>query len=245
MALATHLAGGAPRLAHDDVTSSLAILLGLKVEELPAMNNRTAFGFAFDDASCGISIAAVSIGAATGGPTSKYKAFFGSELLHPSDPKSTYDWQDFDQVTPKERTRLDDIANSWFSGPGLNFGEWYFPARLALDSGVIGSLNIQDGDWRAKYGLRAKFGAEIDVPVLGFAAALTGSATRFDKLKALLPPIGAGRPLAGTPRTDAKAFTVIEHPDFTHIDPLQAADVGDGKLWYDALAAFVKQNTKP
>lgn len=245
MALATHLAPKAPRIAHDDVTGSLAILLGLRTQEIPAMNNRAAFGFSFDDASCAISIAAVSIGAPTGGPTATYKAFLGSELVHPSDPHATYDWLDFDQSTPKERTRLDDIAMSWFAGPGLNFGEWYFPSRLALDSGVVGSLNIQDDDWRAKYGLRAKHGAEIDLPVLGFAAALTGSASRFDKLKAMLPPIGAGRPLAGTPRTDPKAFSVIEHPEFTHIDPLQAADVGDGRAWYDALAEFVKRNTTP
>lgn len=245
MAIATHLAPRAPRIAHDDLTSSFAILTGLKQADIPAMSNGAAFGFAFDDASCGISIAAVSIGTSTGGPTEKYKAFLGAELLHPSDPKSTYEWLDFDQSTPKERTRLDDIAQSWFSGPGLNFGEWYFPARLALDSGVVGSLNIADDDWRAKYGLRARHGAEIDLPVLGFAAALTGSASRFDKLKAMLPPIGPGRPLAGATRTDPKAFTVLEHPEFTHIDPLQAADVGEGRVWYDALASFVKSNTKP
>ncbi|MGZ3419714.1 MAG: alpha/beta hydrolase [Polyangiales bacterium] len=245
MAIATHLSPKSPRLPHDDVTSSVAILLGLKQDAIPPMTNKAAFGFAFDDASSAITIAAVSAGSSTGGPTEKYKALLGAELIHPSSATASYDWLDFDQTTPKERTRLDDLSKSWFEGPGLNFGEWYFPARLSLDSGVVGSLNIADDDWRAKYGLHAKHGADIDLPFLCFAAALTVDATRYDKLKAMLTkPIGDGRPLAGTARTDPRTFSVLVHPEFTHIDPLQAADVGDGKVWYDALADFVKANTK-
>lgn len=253
LALATYLAPSAPRMADDDVTNTAAILFGLKREAIPKMTNRAAFGFAFDDKSCGVFIAAVSCGAAQGGAVGSYKGLFSGDLLHPTDPSASYDWLDFDASMPKERVRVQDIARSWFQGPGLNFGEWYFPTRLALDSGNVGSLNLQADDWRAKYGLKARHGAALDLPVLAFAASLTAdkvevgkepSASAYDKLRAMLTqPIGAGRPLAGTPRTDARAYRLIVQPQFTHIDPLQAADVGEGKAWYDELATFIRNNT--
>jgi hypothetical protein len=247
----------APRPSDDDVSRSFSLLFGLDVTALPMMTNRAAFGFAFDSKSCGITIAAVSAGEATGGPTAKYDSLFGAPLLHPSDPHGSYDWRDFDQTTPPGHTRLAELANAWFSGPGLNFSEWYFPTRLALDAQFAASLVIADDDWRATYGLRAKHGAEIDLPLFAFAAQLTTDAADatdpkkprtahgYDALAALLAknPIGGGRPNAGTPRTDPKAFSVRIDPSFTHIDPLMAADTGDGAAWFDAIAAFVKANT--
>lgn len=254
MAIATARAPSAIRVAHDDLTTSLSILLGLGRDALPKMTNAAAFGLAFDDASSAISIAAVSAGAATGGPLAQYEGLLGSRLLQPSDPSATYAWRGFDEVAPPERTRLADLARSWFEGPGLNFGEWYFPTRLALDAGFVGDLTIADDDWRAAYGLRAKHGRALDLPVLGFAAALVAdpvagssapTASRFDKLRALLAPnpIGEGRPLAGVARSDPRAFQVIVRPQFTHIDPLQAADVGEGKAWFDELGVFVRTHT--
>lgn len=245
MAIATAFAPTAPRIEHDDLTNLTAVLLGLDRKKIPKMTNRAAFGFAFDDASSAVFIAAISAGQPTGGPVEKYKGILGGELIHPTDPAASYDWVDFDATTPRERSRLSEMARSWFEGPGLNFGEWYFPSRLALDAGVVGSLNIADDDWRAKYGLRAKHGAALDLPVLGFAAGLVPE-SRFEKLSAMLTaPIGPGRPLAGTPRSDPRAYRVIVNRQFTHIDPIQAADTGEGKTWYDDLYTFVTSHTPP
>ena len=55
--------------------------------------------------------------------------------------------------------------------------------------------------------------------------------------------VGPGRPLAGTARSDPRAYRLIVRPQFTHIDPVQAADAGEGKVWYDELAAFVTANS--
>ena len=253
LALAAHLAPTAPRIADDDVTNTAAILFGLKRDAIPKMTNRAALGFAFDDASCGISIAAVAAGAPSGGAVGPYPGLFGGSLVHPTDPNASYDWVSFDATTPPERVRLADLARSWFEGPGLNFGEWYFPTRLALDAGVVGSLAIAEGDWREKYGLRARHGASLDLPVLALAAQLTAdaevagkepTASRYGKLQAMLSaPIGAGRPLAGVARADERAFKLVVRPRFTHIDPLQAADIGEGKAWYDELVTFVRNSS--
>ncbi len=259
MAMAATFAPAAPRLADDDLTNTLAIVLGLTSAQIPKLTNEAAFGFAFDDASCNVTIAGVSIGAGTGGPVASYDSLFGPKLIHPSDPSASYTWVPFDRTSPTELTDLRDAARSWYAGPGLNFAEWYFPARLTLDASFVGSLNIAEGDVRTTYGLRARHGAELDLPILALAAQLTldpapapGStqpqtAKSYDKLRAMVAsnPIGAGRPLAGTPRTDARAFQLRLAAGFTHIDPLAAADVGRGKDWYDALAAWVRDHTQP
>lgn len=246
LAMAARFSKAAPRIPDDDVTASLALILGLKSSTVPKTTSRGAFGLAFDDASSTITIGAVSCGKAVGGPLASYKSLLGGTLLQPSDPSATYDWED------GELTALADLADAWFSGPGLNFGEWYFPARLSLDASLAGSLVMEPGDFREKYGLRMKHGAAIDLPVLAMAAALTadadgsGTAKSYDKLRAMLgdKPIGEGRALAGVPRTDPRAWQLIVRPKFTHIDPLMARDQGEGKAWYDALASFVKSATK-
>ncbi len=252
IALATSFAGNAPRISDDDLLGTFALLLGLKSTEVPPMTNRAAFGFAFDDESAAVTIAAVSMGKASGGKVESYKAAFGATVVHPTEPTKSYDWLDYDQVTPKEKTSMPEMARAFYEGPGLNFIEWYFPTRLALDAGFVGSLNIQKDDFRAEYGLRAQHGAEIDLPVLAFAAQLTGdagssppTAKSYDKLAAMLAkvPIGAGRPLAGTPRTDPRAWRLIVDLSFTHVDPVMAHDVDAGKTWYDTLGTFVKDNT--
>ena len=255
IAIATEFAPTAPRANDDDTTSTLAFLLGLTSATVPKMTNRAAFGFAFDDESAGISIAAMSMGRSTGGPVATYKAAFGGTVVHPTDPAATYDWLDFDAVTPAENTSMKDALHGFFEGPGLNFIEWYFPARLTLDASFVGSLDIAEGDWRTTYGLRARHGAEIDAPILAVAAALTlddpkatpPTAHQYDALAAMVAKtaIGPDRPLAGTPRTDPRAFNVLAKPTFTHVDPVQAADVRDGAAWYDQLVAFVHDATKP
>lgn len=255
MAIATAFTPTAPRIEHDDITSLTAILLGLDRKKIPKMTNRAAFGFAFDDASSVVFIAAISAGRASGGTLERYRGILGGDLLHPTDPAASYDWIDFDKTTPNELSRLSEMARSWYEGPGLNFGEWYFPTRLALDAGVVTSMNIANDDWRAKYGLRARYGADLDLPVLAFAANLTAdkpepdkpaTASRYDKLAAMLTkPIGEGRPLAGTKRSDPRAYRLIVRPQFTHIDPIQAADTGEGKTWFDELYTFATTHTPP
>jgi pimeloyl-ACP methyl ester carboxylesterase len=256
IAIAASFAAAAPRLSDDDLMNTFALMLGLKAAEIPKMTNRAAFGFAFDDQSSAISIAALSMGAATGGPLESYSAAFGSQVVHPTDPDASYDWKDYDQVTPHELSSLPEVARAFYEGPGLNFIEWYFPTRLVLDAQFVGSLSIEESDWRTSYGLRAQHGAEIDAPVLAFAAHLTAdaksgdgpaTAKSYDKLGAMLAkvPIGPGRPLAGTPRSDPRAYRLIVDPTFTHVDPVMAHDVDAGKAWFDTLATFVKTNTTP
>ena len=253
LAMATSFAPAEMFPRDDEAINALALMLGLTRSGIPKMTNRAAFGFAFDDDSAALSIAAVSCGSSTGGPLTKYKAIFGGDVLHPSDPTATYDWIDFDKTTPPESASMREVVRGYYEGPGLNFIEWYFPARLTLDAEYVGSLNIEESDWRSSvFGIRARHGAELDLPVLAFAAALTRDADgkgakAYDKLQAMLAPtkIGAGRPLAGTARTDPRAYRLMVSGDFTHVDPVQAFDGGEGKSWYDALTDFVRTNTPP
>jgi len=221
----------------------LSVLLGQS--PMPALTNRAAFGFAFDDDSCGLQIAAIACGSGKGGAITQYQSALGGTLSHPSDPTATYDWTEFDGASPKENTSIDDAARSWYEGPQLNFAEWYFPQRLPIDVTAALTLNVVPSDWRAtQYGLLAEHGAQIDVPVLatGSVVALPGA---YDKLQALLPPVGPSRPSAGKPRTDPDAFSVMQQPTLTHIDWIAGADVPGSPVghWYDALVGFVLKQT--
>jgi hypothetical protein len=234
-----------PKDVAEDATRDglLAVLLGQS--PLPKMTNRAAFGFAFDDASCGLQIAAVSCGVGTGGTIAEYVSVFGGKLRHPSDPSATYDWIEADATTPQEATSIDDAARAWFEGPGLNFAEWYFPTRLSLDVGAAATLDIADADWRsATQGLRAKHGSGIDVPVLAVGS-VVAKAGDYDAARAFFAPIGAGRPAAGVPRSDPRAFRVIEEPSLTHIDWVVGSDRAGSTVarWYDALAQFARDAT--
>ena len=220
----------------------------LSLDEVPKMTNRGAMGLGFDNESNGVSFAAVSCGTSKGGATEKYSSLLGSTLSHPSDPDATYDWVEFDQTKPAEHTSTEDITRSWYEGPGLDFAEWYFPARLSGDTPAAGSLVLKPGDWPLdEQGLRATHGAEMDLPILGAVAGLVGDLKALDPLRALVKdvPIGAGRPLAGTPRTAADAFRVVDITSLTHIDPLSGTDVGEGIVpqWYDTLTAWMRTNT--
>jgi len=225
-----------------------AFLTLLALSQIPKMTNRAAMGFAFDNASNGVSFAAVSCGASKGGATEKYKSILGVELEHPSDPDATYDWVEFDQTSPREHTSIEDIARSWYEGPGLDFGEWYFPARLALDARAASTLVLKAGDYPLDdEGMKAIHGASMDVPIMGAVARLVGDLSALDKLRGLVSavPIGSDRPLAGAPRTDPDAFKVVDIIELTHIDPLSGTDAGGGVVptWYDSLVGWMKKNT--
>jgi hypothetical protein len=222
--------------------SLLGVALGLTT--LPRLTNRAAFGLAFDEGSAPLSFAAARCGAAKGGALGSYNGPFGGSLVHPTEPSATYDWVDGPETG--EPTRLADLATAWFLGPGVNFAEWYFPQRLPVDAAAAGTLVVAEDDWRsAVYGLRARHGAAIDLPIFGAAFHLVGTASAFDKLRALVAPIGAARPLAGRPRTDADAFLTKEYRDLAHIDGLVGADLpgGAAAVFYDDLVAFAKKQT--
>jgi hypothetical protein len=87
----------------------------------------------------------------------------------------------------------------------------------------------------------------MDLPILGAVAALVGDVKALDPLRALVKdvPIGPGRPLAGTPRTAADAFRVVDITALTHIDAISGTDAGGGVVpqWYDTLTTWMKVNT--
>jgi hypothetical protein len=224
--------------------SLLSIALGLTT--LPKLTNRAAFGLPFDEGSAPLSFAAARCGVATGGPLVTYQGPFGGDLTHPADPNATYDWTDGPAVG--EPTRLEDLARAWFDGPGLNFTEWYFPQRLPVDAAAAGTLVIADDDWRSSvYGLRAKHGAAIDLPILAGAFRLVGDPAAFDALRKLVAPIGPDRPFAGRARTDADAFTAKAYPELAHIDGLVGLDApgAPAAVFYEDVAAFAKKNSAP
>jgi pimeloyl-ACP methyl ester carboxylesterase len=222
----------------------------LSLGSIPDMTNRAAMGLGFDDESNGVSFAAVSCGRSQGGALEKYTSLLGPELVHPSDSGAKYDWIEYDATDPREATSLDDLSRSWHEGPGLDFAEWYFPARLSLDTNAASTLILKEGDWPlAKHGIRAMHGASMDLPIFTAIAGLVGTTDAASKLRALVDmvPIGPGRPLAGTPRTDERAFKVLDIIPLTHIDPLSGSDTGGGlvPMWYDALAGWMTTNTPP
>ncbi|MEZ4298050.1 MAG: hypothetical protein R3B70_24040 [Polyangiaceae bacterium] len=232
----------------DDVDRDNAFGVLLSIAKIPKMTNRAAAGLAFDDESNGISFAAVSCGRSTGGPMEKYTSILGVELQHPTDPDATYDWIEHDGVSPPEHTALDDIARSWFAGPGLDFAEWYYPYRLSQDGPIASTLVLAPGDFAYdSHNMRAIHGASMDLPILAAAAGLVPDPKSWDKLRALVSdvPLGPDRPLGGTPRTEADAFDVIDVHELTHIDPLSGADSKGSKVagWYDALVAWASKHT--
>ncbi len=230
-----------------DPVRDQAFMTLLSLPSVPDMTNRAAMGLAFDDESNGVSFAAVSCGTSAGGPTEKYTSILGPELTHPSDPDATYTWVEFDAVDPPEHTALDDLARSWHEGPGLDFGEWYFPARLSLDAPAAASLVLEPGDWPLdEYGLRAVHGAEMDLPIFGAVAGLVATTDALDALRALVDPvpIGAGRPLAGEPRSHPDAFKELDISELTHIDPLSGSPESVSVAgWHAALVGWMRTNT--
>lgn len=218
----------------------LVTLLGLPGRAaVPDMTNEAALGWGFDDASNGLSFAAVSCGASTGGPTSEYDSVLGARLVQPSDPSATYAWLDAYDASPAEHTPIASLAASWTLGR-TNFGEWYFPQRLPIDLAAVAGLAVPEEGWEAAEGLRAFDGAVMDAPVLAIAAGLR-SVDSYTASRARGAPIGEGRPHAGTPRTDELAYRIVDATFLTHIDPLSAPDSPANPV-PDAILAFVGEH---
>lgn len=236
-----------PDAIERDVPRATALQTVFLMDRLPRFTNRAAFGLAFDAASCPVSIAAVNAGQSIGGALTEATApFGGGKVVKPTELTATYGWVEYDAVSPKEHTSLSDFALAWMR-PGADFGEWYFPTRLSLDSGLGASLTLSATDWPVTaHGLRAMHGRELSLPVLVEAAGiLGGDVAKYDALRALLPPVGADRPSAGASRATNDGFERLSHPRFSHIDPLAATDLAgsEAAAWFDALAGFLRRNT--
>ncbi|MFO0683630.1 MAG: hypothetical protein U0234_16345 [Sandaracinus sp.] len=219
----------------------LGTLLGLSPTSVPPMTNEAALGFAFDDATNGLTFAAVSVGTSTGGPLEPYTSLLGPMLVHPSDPAATYDWVDAPDATPAEVTPYALLAHSWVDGR-TNFAEWYFPARLPLDLAAVAGLDQTDASWQAGEGLRAFDGAAMDAPVLAVATELR-TAADYEESRMRAAPIGPGRVVAeGTLRSDPAAFDILDAPALTHVDPVIGPASAANPVPARVLA-FVRANT--
>ena len=219
----------------------LATLLGLAPTTVPSMTNEAALGLAFDDDSNGLTFAAVSVGHSTGGPLSTYTSITGPMLMHPSDPAATYAWVDALDATPPEVTPYTVLAHAWVDGP-MNFAEWYFPQRLPLDLSAITTLDATPTSWQATQGLRAFDGALMDAPVLAVSTELRTPAD-YATSRTRLAPIGPGRVVPrGTPRTDPRAFDILDAQALTHVDPVLGPASPQNPVPARVLA-FVMANT--
>ncbi len=226
----------------------LATLLGLTAPAVPPMTNEAAFGFGFDDASNGLSFAAVSLGHHAGGPVTEYASILGPTLIHPSDPHATYTWVDAFDADPPELTPVASLAHAWVDGR-TNFAEWYFPQRLPLDLTAVGGLAVPETGWQAGEGLRAFDGALMDAPVLAIAAGLR-TVSDYASSRARAASIGPGRVVAeGTPRSDPSAFDVLDATFMTHIDPLSApasaANIVPGRILEFVMANVADGTVTP
>jgi pimeloyl-ACP methyl ester carboxylesterase len=216
----------------------------LTVTGLPPMTNAAAMGFAFDDASCPLSFAAMSVGAPTGGPVRMQSnpLVMGTTVTVPASTTDTYRWTDAPSVNPREFTSIANAAAAWSATPS-NFSEWYFPSRLTLDASAVGNLRLAADSWQVREGIRAMHGAEIDVPVLGIATALVGRANAYDRVRdRVAASIGTDLPAAGATRMTERGFRSTFIPRMTHIDPLTADDVPENPV-PGQVFTFTAENT--
>jgi hypothetical protein len=214
------------------------ILLG--VTEVPPLSNAAALGFAFDDTSCPLGFARMSIGTPVGPLRRQANLFGGDEQVAvPSSTTETYRWTDAPRASPREFTPVTLAAAAWATTPS-NFGEWYFPTRLGLDVSAIGDLSLTGDSWQVREGIRTTHGREVDVPVLGISTALVARADAFDRVRMrVAQSLGSDLPAAGLPRTSPMAFRAMHVPRMTHLDPLTGADDNPENPVPEAVLRFV------
>lgn len=222
----------------------LGILMGLAPARVPELTNAAALGLAFDDETQPLLFVRAKIGRLVGGPIEMYESGLagGEVLARPGDPGGTYGWEDALEVEPAELTPLRNLAESFVHGQ-TNFAEWYFPARLSLDLGAVGGARVAEDSWQAAEGLRSFDGALIDAPLLAIAAGLIGDPARYEAIRdRVAPSVGAGRPAAGLPRSDPRAFQVVDATHMAHIDPVTADDESAANPVPGAIEAFVAEH---
>jgi len=218
------------------------LLLG--VSQVPPMTNAAALGFAFDEASCPLGFARMSLGRPVGPTRSQANPFAPGEMLTvPDSATETYTWQDAPTANPREFTPIVAGAAAWATSP-TNFGEWYFPTRITLDASALGDMALPMDAWQVRAGLRAMHARSVDVPVLAVATALVGNAAVYESLRGRLgPSIGTDLPAAGATRADARAFEAVFVPGMTHLDPLTGADDNPANTVPARVLRFVTDNT--
>ncbi len=222
----------------------LRLLFSLTV--VPPLTNGAAMGMAFDDRSCPLAFARMSVGQPTGGPLRMVANPFASteQLTVPAGRTETYAWTDALAATPPEFTPLANAASAWATTP-TNFSEWYFPTRLSLDTSIVGNLRLASDSWQVREGVRAMHGAEVDVPVLAIAAGLVGRVSAFEGMRArVAPTVGSDLPAAGATRMTERGFRSLFVEGMTHIDPLTAADDGTRNPVPGLVSDFARDNTR-
>lgn len=236
----------APDAVVTDPDRDRVLRLLFSLTAVPPLTNAGAMGLAFDDRSCPLAFARMSVGQPTGGPLRMVANPFATseQLTVPSGRTETYAWVDAPAVTPPEFTPLVNAASAWAATP-TNFSEWYFPTRLSLDTSAVGNLSLAADAWQVREGLRVTHGREVDVPVLAIAAGLVGRAEAFAGLRArVAATVGADLPAAGATRSMDRGFRATFVPGMTHIDPLTAADDGARNPVPGLLATFAADNTR-
>ena len=219
----------------------LGVLLGLAGVNVPNLTNRAALAVAYDDETCPVPFARVSLGDLTGGPTETYENVLAmGTLLRPSDPAGTYDWIDALEASPVELTGVALFAHSFVDGRS-NFGEWYFPSRLSIDLPAVGGGAVPETGYQATEGLRAFDGPLMDAPVLAIASE-SWTTLDFDAVRARIASVvGAGRPAAGAARTTDAGFRVLDARHMSHLDPITASD-SERNVVPQTIQAFIGQH---
>ncbi|MDO9017734.1 MAG: hypothetical protein Q8S73_04270 [Deltaproteobacteria bacterium] len=236
----------APTAVVTDPGRDRVLRLLFSLTTVPPLTNAAAMGLAFDDASCPLAFARMSIGRPTGGPLRMVTNPFAptEQLTVPGGRTETYAWTDAPASTPPEFTPVANAAAAWATTPS-NFGEWYFPTRLSLDASIVGDLRLAADSWQVREGVRAIHGASVDVPVLAIAAGLVGRANAFEGMRArVAPTVGADLPAAGADRMSERGFRALLVPGMTHLDPLTGADDGTRNPVPGLLSDFVRDNTR-
>jgi pimeloyl-ACP methyl ester carboxylesterase len=136
------------------------------------------------------------------------QAHLGTGLVTTGQPP--YGWNGAGALTPITRFA------TMFSGAGVNDAdgtEWYFPARLTLDTAAIN--NGVANPAQTVLGEKATMGRKLpkSLRIYAFGAALTGP-------KKLL--IKATRALAAQSHIPARNLTLVNEPSYAHNDPAGA-----------------------
>lgn len=183
----------------------------------PWVTNAAVIGLTFDDQYAPISIFAMHIGEAAGGPFEHVSLdAFGLDYDAPSDPRAVYSWVAADDDVSCVRS----MARASFAGP-TNFAEWLFPSRLGLDVRAVGDLAVSPagGDYRwDEEALRAARAAEMDAPVLAIAATegIAPDAAAYEPYRQRIAPTTR----AGATRDDPAGFQVLVLEGHGHLDPV-------------------------
>lgn len=204
--------------------STLSLLTDVPVDEMPVLTNATSYGLAFDAEYAAFGIIALNLGSVDGPVESYLNFILGDDLLHPSDPTHRYGWVDRDATDPVEFTSLDAMVRLGHRGP-VNSFDWYYPVRHLLDAMAVRGGGVPDDGYQAAAGLRAFDSALMDAPVLGFTVARATTAHFDDYRGRIAAEIGPGRPAAGELRASSTAaFQVVDVPNLTHADAVNAVD---------------------